>query len=71
MTDWRAVKPFAVASDDCTRCGFASWHVDPRPGHWLCGHGQVKRDIGRDIIAIGVAREVCDGRFHTKAKGAA
>lgn len=70
MTDWRHASSLAVASDDCTQCGWATWELVPGAGHWLCGHDQVRAEIGRERIAIGVARETCRGAWHTKARGA-
>lgn len=70
MTEFRSVKTLAVATDDCTRCGHATWETPSKVGHWLCREPMVRRVIQRERIAIGVAREVCDGRFHTLRKAA-
>lgn len=60
----------AAAPQPNASCGHATWETPSKVGHWLCREPMVRRVIQRERIAIGVAREVCDGRFHTLRRAA-
>lgn len=64
-------KSFASVTDDCTKCGWATWQVEPKPGHWLCVNPKVRYVFEREQVAVGVAFDgLCRGKFHTKARAA-
>jgi hypothetical protein len=65
LSDWRTVKSLATDRDDCGLCKHS--RTEASTGYVLCTQPDVIARMGRDRVAVGVARDgVCRGKWWGK-----